>query len=169
MAIIVYVFFSFLPVITRVGYYLTISHVMYIPMLLRAIQNEKERKLVKMGITILAIGYFCFTLFGYIYNYINLKNEEKLLQEQLLSLQSEKQELKLEIQKLNDPTYAVRYAKEKFLYSGDGEYVIKLNPIETLTIEESKKDNSILIIIGSVILFSLILIFVRIKNIRSKK
>lgn len=63
MAIIVYVFFSFLPVITRVGYYLTISHVMYIPMLLRAIQNEKERKLVKMGITILAIGYFLIFLY----------------------------------------------------------------------------------------------------------
>jgi len=136
----------------------------------KKVSKKSKRRLMTFGmISILAIGYFCFTFFGYIYNFINLKNEEKTLQQQLLSLQEEKQELKLEIQKLNDPTYAVRYAKEKFLYSGDGEYIIKINPVESLTVQESEKNNSLLIVGGSVLLFSLILIFVKIKNIRSKK
>lgn len=63
MAIVVYVFFSFLPVITRVGYYLMISHVFYIPALLKRIADERESNVVRGIITCLAVGYFMIFLY----------------------------------------------------------------------------------------------------------
>ena len=136
----------------------------------KKVSKKSKRRLMTFGmISIFAIGYFCFTLFGYIYNYIKLSNEEMILQEQLSSLQQEKYELKIEIQKLNDPTYAIRYAKEKFLYSGDGEYIIKINPTEAQVDLENKKSNTIPIITGSVILFLCIILFARIKFKKTKK
>ena len=81
-------------------------------------------------ISIAAIGYFFVTLFSYTYNYISLRAEEKKLQNELVALQDEKANLKIEIEKLNDPEYVARYAKENFLYSADGEYVIKIETNE---------------------------------------
>lgn len=63
MAIIVYVFFSFLPVITRIGYYLTIAHVMLVPEILMNISNQKERRIVKMVVAVLAVAYFAIFLY----------------------------------------------------------------------------------------------------------
>lgn len=136
----------------------------------KKVSKKSKRRLMTFGLlSIFAIGYFCFTLFGYIYNYIKLTNEEKVLQEQLSSLQQEKYELKIEIQKLNDPNYAIRYAKEKFLYSSDGEYIIKINPIEAEIKVEDKKNNVTPIVFGSIILFLGILLFARFKGKQTKK
>ena len=68
-------------------------------------------------ISIAAIGYFFVTLFSYTYNYISLRAEEKKLQNELVALQDEKGNLKIEIEILKDAEYVARYAKENFLYS----------------------------------------------------
>jgi hypothetical protein len=44
-ALVLYVFCSFLPIISRIGYYLTVSHILFLPMLLRkvgAVSQEAE-------------------------------------------------------------------------------------------------------------------------------
>ena len=136
----------------------------------KKVSKKSKRRLMTFGIfSIIAIVYFCVTLIGYIYNYTSLKNEENSLKQQLVGLQDEKKDLKVEIQKLNDPAYVIRYAKEKFLYSSEGEYVIKLNPIEKLTVETSKTNNSIPIIIGSIVLFLIVLVLFRFKNLKQAK
>jgi len=131
----------------------------------KKVSKKSKRRLMTFGlVSIFAIGYFCFTLFGYIYNYIKLTNEEQVLQSQLSDLQKEKYELKIEIQKLNDPNYAIRYAKEKFLYSSDGEYIIKINPTEAEIPIENEKNNVTPIVIGAVTLFAGILLFIKLKG-----
>lgn len=136
----------------------------------KKVSKKSKRRLMTFGIfSIVAIGYFCFTLFGYIYNYINLKNEEKDLNEQLVSLQSEKQDLKIEIQRLNDPSYVIRYVKEKFLYSSEGEYIIKFNNTQDIIIEDNNETNSVPIIITAIVLFGLTLLIVRYKTKKPKK
>ena len=93
----------------------------------RRVSKQSKRRLMIFGIlSIVAIGYFFVTIFSYTYNYISLKNEEYNLKNELVALQDEKANLKIEIEKLNDPEYVARYAKENFLYSADGEYVIKI-------------------------------------------
>ena len=57
-ALVLYVFCSFLPIISRIGYYLTVSHILYLPMLLRQIRDAKWRRVFRMGILSVAILYF---------------------------------------------------------------------------------------------------------------
>ncbi len=58
-ALALYVFCSFLPIISRIGYYLTISHIVFLPMLLKRIPDARRRKLFRLGIVVAAILYFC--------------------------------------------------------------------------------------------------------------
>ena len=44
----------------------------------------------------------------------------------LEELQKEEEELKADVERLQDPDYVARYAREKYLYSKDGEFIIKL-------------------------------------------
>lgn len=57
-ALVLYVFCSFLPIISRIGYYLTVSHILYLPMLLGQIRDAKWRRVFRVGILAAAILYF---------------------------------------------------------------------------------------------------------------
>lgn len=57
-ALALYVFCSFLPIISRIGYYLTVSHILYLPMLLKRVENERWRRLFRLGILLAALCYF---------------------------------------------------------------------------------------------------------------
>lgn len=55
-----------------------------------------------------------------------MKEEKNFLEEQLVKLIEEEKILESDIQKLEDPAYVARYAREKYLYSKDGELIIRL-------------------------------------------
>lgn len=57
-ALVLYVFCSFLPIISRIGYYLTVSHILFLPMLLRRVEDDRWRKLFRVGIILAALLYF---------------------------------------------------------------------------------------------------------------
>ncbi len=57
-ALALYVFCSFLPIISRIGYYLTVSQILFLPMLLQQIENAKLRKIFQLGILLAGILYF---------------------------------------------------------------------------------------------------------------
>ncbi|MDE7187000.1 MAG: EpsG family protein [Lachnospiraceae bacterium] len=57
-ALVLYVFCSFLPIISRIGYYLTVSHILYLPALLKRVENERQRKALRAGILMAAVLYF---------------------------------------------------------------------------------------------------------------
>ena len=61
-ALVLYAFCSFLPIISRIGYYLTVSHILFWPMLLKRVNNERMRKLFRIGIIMAAILYFAVYL-----------------------------------------------------------------------------------------------------------
>ncbi len=125
----------------------------------KKVSKKSKRRLLIFGIlSIIAIGYFFVTLIGYTYSYISLKNEENNLKNQLVSLQDKKVNLKVEIQKLNDPEYVARYAKENYLYSEDGEYVLKINDT-TPVVNSVSNNNNYYLIIGVGIFLFLIVIF----------
>lgn len=108
--------------------------------------KKYKRRLVIFGIpSVLLIIYFCVTLISYAYNYTALLKEEKKLNNELNYLKEEKKNLKNEIQKLNDPDYIVRFAKEKYLYSTTGEYVLKIDETKE---EIKEEDNNSYILYG---------------------
>ena len=136
----------------------------------KKISKKSKRRLMTFGVlSIFAIGYFCFTLVGYIYNYFNLQREEKNLNTELIDLKDKKAYLKIEMQKLNDPSYVVRYAKEKFLYSSDNEFVIKLNDYDKTVEIANDNNNQVPIVIVSLLLFFLFIFTFQIFNHKKKK
>ncbi len=61
--------------------------------------------------------------------YIQIQNsnqKEKKLSDNLNILKEKTTYLQSEVKKLSDPDYVAKYAREKYLYSKDGEYTIKL-------------------------------------------
>ncbi len=57
-ALVMYVCCSFLPIISRIGYYLTITHIFFIPGLIGQVGNVKLKKLFKAGVVLAAVLYF---------------------------------------------------------------------------------------------------------------
>lgn len=128
----------------------------------KKITKKSKRRLMIFGITSLVlIVYFCITFVSYIYNFVSLKDEEKKLNDELYVLKEEKKQLKTEIQMLNDTDYIIRYAKEKYLYSTEGEYVIKLSEEKKVEMEEEKNSYGVYIILGT---FAVILCFLFLKR-----
>ena len=55
-----------------------------------------------------------------------MKSEKDKLQQQLVTLQEEKESLETDILKLEDPDYIAKYVREKYFYSKDGEVILRL-------------------------------------------
>ena len=67
-------------------------------------------------------------VFGYKYwsDILSNNKETKELEAKYQSLLEEEQELNSEVTKLQDEEYVAKYAREKYMYSKDGEYIIKI-------------------------------------------
>ncbi len=61
-ALILYVFCAFLPIVSRIGYYLMVSQILYLPMLLRAVPDRRWRRFFRVGILLAAVLYFAMYL-----------------------------------------------------------------------------------------------------------
>ena len=89
--------------------------------------KKTKRRLVVFGLGSLAIIIVTtFTIGHYwveIYDKYREKNE---LDEKLASLKEKDEVLRADVNKLQDPDYIARYAREKYLYSKDGEFIIKI-------------------------------------------
>ena len=57
-ALVMYVCCSFLPIISRIGYYLTITHIFFLPALLGGIENKKWKGVLTAGTVGAAVLYF---------------------------------------------------------------------------------------------------------------
>jgi cell division protein DivIC len=60
------------------------------------------------------------------YELYTKSKEKKEFKEELAILQEKEEELKGQVNKLQDPDYIARYAREKYLYSKDGEIIIRI-------------------------------------------
>ncbi len=89
--------------------------------------KKAKRRLIVLGLSsIVFIIIMCFVLGSYWYQ-IYLKYQEKAdLESELLSLKDEEEELEVDVAKLEDPEYIARYAREKYLFSKDGELILKI-------------------------------------------
>lgn len=61
-ALVLYVFCSFLPIISRIGYYLMVSQILFLPMLLKAVPDKKWRRFFRAGLLLAAVLYFAMYL-----------------------------------------------------------------------------------------------------------
>ncbi len=108
----------------------------------RKISKGSKRRILIFGtISMIVIFYFFVISIQYLFNINRLEKEEQYLVDELLALKKQEEELKTEVKKLKDPDYVARYAREKYLYSKDGEYVIRIDPEETEELIKEKTFN----------------------------
>ena len=67
-----------------------------------------------------------YSFFSNVSKIIEIKNQKKALNDKIASLKEEQEKLNLDLKKLEDPEYVARYAREKYMYSKDGEIIIRL-------------------------------------------
>lgn len=80
-----------------------------------------------MGTVYMVIGLvLIFVLVTTAYRVYQRKSELTQLQEQKETLQQEQEKLEEEVELLNDDDYVVRYARENYIFSKDGEQVATL-------------------------------------------
>lgn len=146
----------------------------------RKITKASKRRLLTAGLfCVFLFLYFCFTVFSYTYKIISLKKEEKNLTLKLEQLNTDREYLLVEIEKLQDPDYIARYARETYYYTKDGEYVLKLDKdrellndsdeqIDKTTVELNNIELMLqkykYIIIGGIAIFGVVLTFIIIKS-----
>jgi len=105
--------------------------------------RTSKRRLAFFGtLSLILIGYAVFSFVYYSVNLLKAKNENINLENKLKSLQNDEENLKIEIQKLKDPEYIARYARENYSYSKDGEYIIKLDSSNKNEKQEKKENNN---------------------------
>ena len=91
-----------------------------------------------------------------------------MLKTQLKDLKKEEKNKKTDLTKLQDEDYIARYAREQYLYTKDGEYVIKIDEEEEILVEKKTEKNVKYLTIGFIALFVLF-IYVILKIIKNKK
>jgi len=91
------------------------------------ISKKDRRRLLIWTLSILAIGaYLSVIAYNYwtqIYENNRIKNE---LEKQYESLLEAEKDLNSEVIKLQDPDYVAKFAREKYLYSRNGELIIRI-------------------------------------------
>jgi len=94
--------------------------------------KKKKSKKVKLRIFLVfvlfcsVIGYLSYNFFSNVEKIFNIKKEKSELEEKLVNLKEEEDTLNSDIKKLKDPDYVARYAREKYMYSKEGELIIRI-------------------------------------------
>ncbi len=135
----------------------------------KKVPKKAKRRLVVFGpIAIFIIIYCAFTLVTTTMDLYKLKNEEANLSNKLSTLKTDASELKTEITKLQNKDYVARYARENYLYTKNGEYVIKTEEKTKKAKKQTKKDETY-IIYACAGATALIILFIIFKHLRSRK
>ena len=116
-------------------------------------------------ICLIIIGTFIFNATFYFHKIMVLEKSKSELENQLVVLKEKEEILTRDIQKLKDPEYIAKYARENYMYSKDGEYIIKIEDEAKEEIKSEDTFNYWYIILGtSLITLIVLLIVFRKKN-----
>lgn len=94
-------------------------------------KRKKTKKSVKrillLGLASLAIIIgTTYTIGKYWIEIYDKYQEKKELKKKLTTLKEKEEELQVDADKLQDPDYIARYAREKYAYSKDGEIILRI-------------------------------------------
>jgi len=129
------------------------------------------KNLVSFIIAIVLFGYVSFGVINYNISKKKFELEEQNLEQKLYELKDKETDLNQEISKLKDDDYLARYAREEYLYSKDGEYVIKIEENESSENEEKVEPVKIpeYIILLNVLIVGVIIASVTLFILKNKK
>ena len=113
----------------------------------KKIKKQKNTESSRITSLLFIIVFFIVVLISTIFTdsmqiYSNRKETEELEQKYNMLLEEEAS-LRSEVIKLQDPDYVARYAREKFLYSKDGEKILRIvdgKLVEEKRVEKDEKE-----------------------------
>ena len=86
-----------------------------------------RKRSILIGFTsIFVIVFMTFSIGKYWVEIYDKYQEKKELEKELTALKEKEEELQVDANKLQNPDYVARYAREKYLYSKDGEYILQI-------------------------------------------
>ena len=89
-------------------------------------KGAKRRLLLFFSIFVILVSYVGYSTYDYWKQIYNNRKETKELEKKYNELLADKEILENDVVKLQDPEYVAKYAREKYLYSKDGELIIKI-------------------------------------------
>ena len=90
-------------------------------------RKKARRRMILLGLTsIVIIFVMTFTIGKYWVEIYEKYQEKKELEKELTLLKEKEEELKVDAKKLQNPDYIARYAREKYQYSKDGEFILQI-------------------------------------------
>lgn len=104
--------------------------------MVNVIKNNKKKKnrlksKVRIILSLIVFGSITASLlYNCAYNVIKifeLKEEEKRLKQEQVTLGTEYDDLEKDIKRLNDKEYIAKYVREKYLYSKEGELILRID------------------------------------------
>ena len=90
--------------------------------------SEKAKLRIRIYLTVIALllGFFGYKMYYYWPKIYSNYQEKRVLEAKYNDLLEEEDTLSGDIVKLQDPEYVARYAREKYLYSKNGEIIIRI-------------------------------------------
>ncbi len=140
---------------------------------IKSVKKAKRRIFVYyLGVCALLVA-LVFTVPNYLYQIYTKNRELQTYQKELAFLQNKEDELKTEVLQLQDPEYIAMIARQKYLFSKDGEWIIKidkLSPVQQESVETEPVWYYVQIIVIAIIVFFLIFsLFILIQRKGKKK
>ena len=90
-------------------------------------KDKKLKRLLLLGFSsVFIIVFTVYTIGTYWVEIYNKYQEKNRLEEELLLLEEKEKKLEVDSKMLQDPEYVAKYAREKYLYTKDGEFVLRL-------------------------------------------
>jgi len=89
-------------------------------------KKAKFRILVFLPVCLVILGAIFVSIGSYWVKIYDKYQEKQELESEIVALKEKEEELKVEVERLEDPDYVARYAREKYMYSKDGEIILRL-------------------------------------------
>lgn len=92
----------------------------------RKVKKAKVRIFVFLPICLVILGAVFVAIGNYWVKILAKYQEKSILEQEIIALKEKEEELKVEVDRLEDPDYVARFAREKYMYSKDGEIILRL-------------------------------------------
>ena len=89
-------------------------------------KKAKIRVLVFLPICLVVLGAIFIAIGSYWVKIYDKYQEKSALESEIIALKEKEEQLKVEVDRLEDPDYVARFAREKYMYSKDGEIILRL-------------------------------------------
>lgn len=84
-------------------------------------------KLFLSALFFLVLSFFIvLNIYGSWQKIRKIKQEKDRTEKEIIKLKQKEEKLNSDVEKLKNPEYVARYLREKFLYSKEGEYIIRI-------------------------------------------